>query len=81
MDQKQNDEYFYPRPRVEGDRVAANNIYRQNDFYPRPRVEGDPLSPPPLIFALNFYPRPRVEGDPIAKMIEQELTISTHALA
>ena len=47
-------QYFYPRPRVEGDEGVRVIIGRQNYFYPRPRVEGDSsrltAPPPPVQF-------------------------------
>ena len=38
--------HFYPRPHMEGDRMAEPATGSGHDFYPRPHMEGDPFPPP-----------------------------------
>ena len=54
---------FNPRPREEGDRIAAERLYQRCNFNPRPREEGDQPRFILSLYSSYFNPRPREEGD------------------
>ena len=67
-------DYFYPRPRVEGDGHGAGQPAQLPGFLPTPSRRGRRNRSKSNTPTSNFYPRPRVEGD--SKHAEVQACIS-----
>ena len=63
MTKGEDNGYFNPRPRKEGDSRYSPPNRQLPDFNPRPRKEGDDYDGRLGCFYAYFNPRPRKEGD------------------